>query len=398
MRMFILLIKWYLVTLLLSFPLLAFTQADTVSVSDPAKHHTYALQAMYQSGYVFATNPFLKGINIEAEKINAFQAFSLKSSTQTSGTKYWEQLYNYPYYGAGLYVADFFNPEEIGVPIALYGFFDAPFKRWNKLTFNYEIGFGATFHWKAFNPVTNQYNIAIGGRESFLIDAGLNLQYLLTNRIEIIGGFSLTHFSNGALKKPNFGINTLAPKLSLKYNFYDKPVFIKQEILAFAPKNEWLVSAFGGLKNVIFDSANIAILEKYEGVNFPVFGISTIFNRQVSYKSKFGIGATFTYNGAVDAQAAVENNDLEPEPGRFGNKIMISIYPSYELVINKAAIVIQPAVYLYRKKLFIQSPVFHQRIGLKYHLTNRLFAGITLVDYKFHVSDFIEWTIGYRLK
>ena len=127
-------------------------------------------------------------------------------------------------------------------------------------------------------------------------------------------------------------------------------------------------------------------------------GISTIFNRQVSFKSKLGIGATLTYNGAVNAQATVENNDLEPEPGKFGDKIMISIYPSYELLINRVSIVLQPAVYLYRKKLFIQSPVFHQRIGLKYRFTDRLFAGITLVDYKFHVSDFIEWTIGYRLK
>jgi len=394
----VLLSKWYLFILLLSFPLLAFTQTYTVSVPALAKHHNYALQAMYQNGYVFATNPFLKGINIEAEKINAFQAFSLKFSTQTTGTKYWQQLYKYPHYGAGLYVADFFNPEEIGVPIAIYGFFDAPFKRWNKLTFNYEIGFGITFHWKAFNPVTNQYNISIGSRESFLIDAGLNLEYLLSRRIEIIGGLSMTHFSNGALKKPNFGINTIAPKVSLKYNFYDKPVFIKQEIQSFAPKNEWLVSVFGGLKNVIFDSVNIAILEKYEGVNFPVFGISTVFNRQVSYNSKFGIGATFTYNGAVDAQAAVENNDLEPVQGQIGDKILVCIYPSYELVINKTSIILQPAVYIYRKKLLNQSPVFHQRIGLKYHITDHLFAGITLVDYKFHVSDFIEWTVGYRLK
>ncbi len=33
MRMVVLLSKWYLVTLLLSFPLLAFTQTDTVSVT-----------------------------------------------------------------------------------------------------------------------------------------------------------------------------------------------------------------------------------------------------------------------------------------------------------------------------------------------------------------------------
>lgn len=389
---------YFFALLFLAFPVFVFAQSDTTKATEVPAGRKFALQGMYQMGYVFATNPFLKGINIESERMNAFQAFSAKLSLQTIGKSYWEQSYRYPQYGVGLYVADFFNPEEIGVPIAVYGFFNAPFTRWNKLTFNYELGFGATFHWKAFNPVTNQYNVAIGGRESFLIDAGLNLEYLLTKRIELAGGFSLTHFSNGALKKPNFGINIMAPKISVKYNFYDKPVFRKQDIPKFSPHNEWLFTVYGGLKNMIFDSANIAILEKYEGVDFPVFGISTTFNRQISQKSKIGFGATLTYNGAVNAQVAIENNDLEAVKGKFSDKILLSIYPSYELVIYKAAITLQPAFYLYRKKLNNQSPAFHQRIGLKYHITDRIFVGITLVDYKFHVSDFIEWNIGYRFK
>ena len=89
---------------------------------------------------------------------------------------------------------------------------------------------------------------------------------------------------------------------------------------------------------------------------------------------------------------------MESAGGKFSDKIFLSIYPSYELVINKVSIIIQPAFYLYRKKLVNQTPVFHQRVGLKYHFTDHLFIGITLVAYKFHVSEFIEWNIGYRLK
>ena len=72
-------------------------------------------------------------------------------------------------------MADFHNRKEIGVPIAVYAFFNAPFKRWDRLSFNYEFGLGATFTWKSFDPITNQYNVAIGAGESFLIDAGLSL-------------------------------------------------------------------------------------------------------------------------------------------------------------------------------------------------------------------------------
>jgi len=384
--------------LFLIFPLSTIAQEDSIIIHKNKVWINSSLLAQYQKGYVFATNDFLKGTNVEANRINAFQTFSLKFSTQTNGDKLWQQLYKYPYWGIGVYVADFYNPEEIGIPFALFGFFNAPFKRWEKLRFNYELGFGATFNWKSFNPVTNKYNIAIGAGESFMIDAGLNLEYNLTDRIEFVSGLSLTHFSNGALKKPNFGINTVAPKIGLKYNFYNHPAFRKQEVPAFSQKNEWLFSVFGGAKNVIFDSVNIDIIEKYEGILFPVLGISTAYNRQISYMSKIGFGMTFSYDGSVNTQIAIEENELDPVDGPLTDKLQLSIYPSYELVVNKVSLVIQPAVYLYRKRIKNQSPAFHQRIGLKYHITDKIYVGITLRDYAFHVSDYIEWTLGYRIK
>jgi len=191
---------------------------------------------------------------------------------------------------------------------------------------------------------------------------------------------------------------TIAPKISLKYNFYEPPSFIKQEIPEYKKENEWLISVFGGKKNVIFDSVNIDIIEKYEGVNFPVFGVSTTINRQISYKSKIGIGMSMSYDGSINAQVAVDANELEAVDGPFSDKLQVSIYPSYEFVINRFSLILQPAFYIYRKKLKNQSPVFHQRIGIKYHFSDNFYAGITLRDYKFHVSDFIEWNVGYQIK
>jgi hypothetical protein len=376
---------------------LLYGQADSTGVPESKVWKHTSVQAFYQKGYVFATNDFIKGINVESARINGFQTFSLKLSTRSDGEKLWEQLYKYPEWGIGIYMADFFNPEEIGRPLALYGFFNAPLIRRQRLLLNYELGFGATFNWKSFNPVTNQYNIAIGAGESFIIDAGLNLDYQLTDRTDIIAGFSLTHFSNGALKKPNFGINTVAPKIGLKYNFYRPIKFIARDVPEFDPHNEWIISGFGGVKNLIFDSVNIDIIEKYEGAFFPVFGISAGYNRQVSYKSKIGIGMTLSFDGSTNARAAVENNEIDPVDTPFSDKIQLSIYPSYELTINRLSLVLQPAFYLYRKNFSNQSPAFHQRIGLKYQLTDKVFAVIILRDYAFHVSDHLEWTLGYRI-
>jgi hypothetical protein len=385
--------------LIFLFPTLSIeAQTDTVIVKKSDLHRHYLIQGMYQKGYVFPTNDFLKGNNYQSVKIDAFQVFALKCSKQTTGKKQWEQLYRFPDWGVGISVTDFYNPMEIGNPIGIYAFLNAPFVRRQKLTFNYELGFGATCNWNSFNPVTNRFNQSIGAGQSFLIEAGLNLVYQLSKKIDLSGGFSLTHFSNGALKKPNFGINTIAPKIALNYHFNDRPPFEKREIPKYTKQNEWLFSFFAGEKNVIFDSVNIDIMEKYEGVFFPVFGVSTTFNRQLSYKSKIGIGMTASYDGSVNAQIAVDNNELDVEGENFKDKLQLSIYPSYELVVNKMSLILQPAFYLYRKSTKNASPLFHQRIGLKYQFTDHFFAGITLRDYAFHVSDFIEWTVGYRIR
>lgn len=389
--------KKILAFIFLIISILAYGQQDSASQKINKQWRNTSIQLMYQKGHVFATNEFLRGDNVEIEKINAYQALALKVSTQTTGNKPWEQLYRYPYWGGGIYVAGFYEPEQIGTPVAVYGFLNAPFIRWDKLSFNYELGLGLTFNWKSFDPLTNKYNSSIGAGESVIIDAGLNLEYNLTEKFGLNAGFSLSHFSNGALKKPNLGLNTIAPRLSIKYNFADLPEFKQTHIPSYSGHDEWVFSVYGGAKNVIFDTLNIDIVEKYEGVYFPEIGISLGYNRQISYKSKIGLGVTTSFDGSVEAQIAIDKNEIEPEIGNFQDKILISVYPSYELVIHKISIILQPSFYIFRQKLNYQSPVSHQRVGFKYHFTDHFFAGVTLRAYKYHVSDFIEWNLGYSI-
>jgi hypothetical protein len=107
---------------------------------------------------------------------------------------------------------------------------------------------------------------------------------------------------------------------------------------------------------------------------------------------------TALYDGSVNAQVAVDENELEAIAGPLGDKLQLSIYPSYELIINRVSLIFQPAFYQYRKKLANQSSFFHQRIGVKYQASYQFFSGLTLRDYDFHVSDFIKWNLGYRIK
>ncbi|MCB0630137.1 MAG: acyloxyacyl hydrolase [Saprospiraceae bacterium] len=361
------------------------------------RNNHYAVRFAYQNGYVFPTNQFLAGNNVESTPINDFETFSLQFGNQTSGKYDWETLYNYPYWGGGIQLMNFHDPEELGTPVSLFGFFNAPFLRGRKLSLDYNIELGLTFNWKPFNPLNNANNISIGAGRTVHIALGSSLNYRLGSNLDAALGLQLSHFSNGALKKPNYGINTVSPVISLKYRLdSDSLRFDPAALSPFIPRWEWNLFVFGGAKNVIFKDLNIDIIEKYEGVQFPVVGVFAGLNLQISHKTKFGLGFTLDYDGSHNAQVAIEEGDLEIADSPFLDKLQLSLSAGYELVIDRISIVLQPSFYLYRKQIRDRTPNFYQRIGVKYYFKDRYYAGIHLRAFNLHISDFIEWHVGYR--
>lgn len=370
------------------------TKTDSVFMRRPI-----FIEGSFQAGKVIPTNDFISGKNFRNDAIDGYQSGSLLLLKQTRGDKLWEQLYKYPVYGIGIYSAFFKETAELGTPVSVFGYFSAPFARGRKLNFNYDLGLGLTFNWNKFDPVSNPNNIAISASQSTYIEAGLRLEYPLSKRLFASVGYGLYHFSNGHLKLPNQGLNMQALKLNLRYQVNDATCsFINNPVPLFGKHYEWDISIYGGAQNVIYAGGDIDIITKYEGVYFPVFGINNTFSRSVSYKSKIGMGFSAGYNGALNAQVAVENGELEEKDMPFGKHITMSVYPSYELVVNKLSIIIQPGFYLYRKKTAEMTPVFYQRVGVKYHFWNDYFAGISLRAYQFHISDFMEWNIGRTIR
>jgi hypothetical protein len=371
---------------------------DSITIQKNIEKRHYVIVGAFQRGHVFTTNKFLAGSNLEHEVINSFQSVSLKIGNQSTRNENWHVNYNFPFYGVGMYMANFIDTKEIGNPIALFGFFSAPFVRHNKFLLNYDLEFGFAFNWNSFNPIDNPNNISIGSKQTFYLDAGLNAEYQISKIISVNAGFSVTHFSNGDLKKPNYGINTIAPKVNLKFNlFNDKIDYSKRAIPEFIKRYEWLVSVYTGVKNVIYDSLNVDLITKYKGVYFPIYGLSSGINRQISNKSKIGFGFSACYDGSHNAQVNIDKGKIVVAHTPYIDKMEISIYPSYELIISKMSILIQPSFYVMRQKSITQTPTFYQRVGLKYHFKNDTFVGISLNAFKFQISDFIEWHFGYRI-
>lgn len=382
-----------LTEILLSSQLFAFD----IQKTDSCKKQSYLIPfAFYQQGFVLPSNDFVRGNNQKQTPISFFRAASVQLAKQTTGEKLWEQLYRFPRYGFGIYTAQFINSTELGQPVTVYGMFNLPLKQWTNLSLNLDFGAGYSFNWKSFDE--DKYNIAMGAKVSAYVDAGPSLEYTFENGILLDFGASVTHFSNGAMKKPNFGINTIAPKISLGYNMNGRRKnFNYQDVPEFHKKSEFFTSFFTGWENEIYKSTDVDSVTKFYGATYPAFGISATFNRQISYKSKIGIGIMADYFGAANPIISVVDGILEDKHASFKEGFQLSIFPSYELVINRFSLVAQEGIYLYRAKYsFLRTPSVYQRLGFKYEVFKDFTIGAYIRMYNYNTSHFIEWTLGYR--
>jgi hypothetical protein len=364
---------------------------------DSAKSYRYLYSSFLEAGRVQTSNVFLQQNSANNEEFGEFTAFSFRIMKQTTGKKLWEKYYNYPSYGVGIFFAKFFEKTYLSTPISIYGTYKQVLYKWDKLNLNYNAGFGVTLNWESYNPTEYNYNISIGATLTSYINAGMYLTYELSPTIDLGLGYSFTHFSNGAMKIPNFGLNTSVPRITVDYIPHRfTPPKIKAQIPRYERKTFVNLSVYGGEKNVLYPEADMDTTTQFYGISYPVFGVNAIIYRQLGYISRVGIGFTLGYDGSKNSSVQLENGKPDPNQHLKGSNITLSIYPSYEWVFNKVSLFAQPSFYLIKNQTTYQRPTFFTRVGINYRILPNTYMGIGLHSYNYHIADFLEWTVGHQ--
>ncbi|MEA2105787.1 MAG: acyloxyacyl hydrolase [Bacteroidota bacterium] len=164
----------------------------------------YFFETNYQYGFVWQHRPSIE--SILGGNINVLQ---LNIGKETYGQTYWDQLYRYPDWGAGFYCANLGNNEEMGMANAIYGYINVPLFLRKKFEVRYNISGGLAYLTKG--------NVAIGTHLNLYFDININTRIPLSNRLYLVNAFGATHFSNGAMKMPNLGLNLFSYRLGIHY-------------------------------------------------------------------------------------------------------------------------------------------------------------------------------------
>jgi len=371
--------------------------ADTLQ-PEIKNRYRKSINTNVEFGKVLKTHDFVKGDNPSNMPYNNYMAFSLEYGIETDGRKIYQQVWGYPTWGFGFYKMFILNDDQLGHPFALYTFLDAPFKRWEKWSLNYKIGFGLSYNWKRHQVNENNFKYPIGSKMTVYFDLGFLGNVHLTKNLDMSVEFVLTHFSNGSIQMPNYGLNFAAASLGIKYIFNERPEFLTQELPKY--NKEWEIALlFSPSIKQLYFGYYTGDGQKFKTFNYSIYTFSAGISRQISYKSVVGAGFDFSWNESYAADTLMMNGIPEKAPYNASDKILIGVYPSFALVINQVTLLLQPGFYIYKKNIEnAEIPTTYQRIGIKYTFKWNVFTGVNIRAYNFYKADFIEWNVGYSIR
>lgn len=339
-------------------------------------------------GIVLQSNDFVRGDNKEEIPINDFSATDFRIGWQTRGTKAWHHTHKLPYYGIGIHSIVFSNADEIGYPAALYFFYGAPFSRKEKSSFDYEFSFGLSHNWEPYDDVNNPFNLAIGSYRNAYIDAKIKYVWYFSKKVSLDTGFRVTHFSNGAMKFPNAGINLFAPFVGLRYDLIAKIPISREQLQTSKVETteEFNIYIASGKRSV-----RHTLTPNHEMVSLLNLSLEYLKPAGPIFKYGMGLDVGFDQNRYL----TIDGNDVELAPKQKQLFSAVSVIGQFRA--NRLAVQAGIGYEMLNNGRFHFSNDIHQRVGLRFYVHKSIFAGIAIKAYNFSNADYIEWSLGYSI-
>lgn len=354
------------------------------------------------AGTIFQTNDFLKGDNKAGRAMKDYRGLTAAFGWQTDGSQTWHHVHNFPSYGVGVYTAWLDNEEEIGRPVSVYGFYRGTLGRWGAHRIGYHVELGVAFNWDCYDGTDNPKNITIGSPATVHIGLGAEYTYTIARRLVVGVGGGLTHFSNGAVRKPNKGLNLGAAQLRMAYLLEKERLPLRRLDYGKPKGNEIDVTIGFGVKSWEVDTARHKEFDS-EFQNDAKYVVSTLtatFLHRYCHRGKYGAGVSVVYDEWLDSDVLQVDGKAKPVLGPLRHRFCGGAFATHELCIDRLAILTQLGFYF-------KQPVFEdkgqkkyrsfQRAGVKYTLPFNMQLGLNIFAHRLTKADFIEWNLGYAI-
>src|SRR5690606_5244468 len=189
----------------------------------------------------------------EVKRAVDYKALDLKIGWRKISNTPFNYFYRYPTLGIGVNTT-LKHYKEIGMPHTVYGFMEIPFNissQMNRVSFGYFLQLGVGFNLTPYDSLANPTNRYIGSKVNAYIHTGLSSTLRISPRTDLQATIGLKHFSNGAARKPNAGINLFPLNVAMKVKLgelksipSERPEIGKKDL-----KSYWNFALYSGMRN-----------------------------------------------------------------------------------------------------------------------------------------------------
>jgi hypothetical protein len=374
--------KSRLLLLLWLLPAVLFAQRDTIR---PAVTPRFLIGGSVQYGFLW-THRYNMG-HLVKKHLASYEVNIIHIS---KGRKAWEQPFHYPWTGAAIHIIPLGNPEELGTAIGVYPFINFPLGNKSR-TFkaNIRFGWGIGYITKAFDPLENHKNVAIGSHLNTCMSMRLNGMLRMNDKNYIELGLGMTHFSNGAAKLPNLGLNIPMLSVGFYHQVYSKPqpfggdlsydprVARIKEILA---DKRWHINAF------IVAGWNDT--DPPGGHRYLALNVLSSVMKQTARKTRWGFGLDVMYSSAVRKKLASDSIYVSV----FEN-LQPGVKGCYEFVLGRLSFPVEIGAYLHT--VYKDAGPVYSRFGTRYLVNDHFLLHATIKTH-FARAEYFEFGAGWR--
>ncbi|MDN4164929.1 acyloxyacyl hydrolase [Cytophagales bacterium LB-30] len=297
-----------------------------------------------------------------------------------SGTEDWHAAYGYPWVGHSLSYFSLGN-EVLGDILAASTYMSFPFWQNKGIQIRGEIGTGLGFATRPYDPETNNQNTILGSRFSVQMRGAINTQWQINPNWQARLNVGITHFSNGAIRLPNKGINLVSANIGLQktIQYTEKP----SPPTSSAHEKEWQYSFLLQLGRSQAQPMGRAVK--------PFITFQSYAGWRANAKSSWLIGGDYFINWAIKEsleQSFFLRGQTKPDFKRIGLTL------GHELHLGDLSLLTQVGYYVYEK--LPQKDILYQRYGLRYQWYQNISINMFL---KTHAAkaEALEWGLGIRI-
>ncbi|QIX62096.1 acyloxyacyl hydrolase [Hymenobacter sp. BT18] len=333
--------------------------------------------AYAQGAFIIAHSPRVKHL-VRAHPTG----FELNLQHQTRGEQPWHAWHRYPRVGLALLYYDY-HTTTLGRSYGAGVYLSKSLWRTARQEVNFRLGGGLGWFSQAFDQSANHKNTFVSSRLNALILTRVEYDVALTNRLGLLAGLGLNHYSNGATTKPNLGINM--PTLVLGLNLHSQRPFRPLDQPP-APAPAELGKLFLNLSTSVgYKQRNETDTRKYLVNSVTVAG-----GKRLNRKSNLLVGVEGFYDRSLRAELRDTARLDRPLP----DVKKAGVFLGHELLFGQLAFSTHLGFYLYNP--YKSNKFYYERIGLKYAFTNHLFGAL---DLKVHrgAADVLEFRLGAKL-